>query len=200
MINLRKEERRATIEAAALGILAERGFAGLSMLAVAKAAGASNETLYKWYGDKVGLLSAMIVRDFDEMLAEVEPQLATVVNRILVTELEVLGRGLLALLMGERSVALHRAAAADATGTLGRIVCDGMRSKVLPRISDLLARHGPGADRGAELFLSVLMGDWHLRRVTGAMVAPAEAGISMRAKMAAKTFLVLWRSGVVVNP
>ena len=47
----RKEARASQIEQVAFDLLDKRGAAGLSMRAVAKAARASNETLYRWYGD-----------------------------------------------------------------------------------------------------------------------------------------------------
>ena len=55
-----RTKRAEEIEAAAYRLLEERGYDGLSMQAVAKAAKASNETLYRWYGDKLGLFSALI--------------------------------------------------------------------------------------------------------------------------------------------
>ncbi len=60
---MRDENRRMRqqlIFAATYRLLAEKGYKGTSMLAVAKAAGASNETMYNWYGNKQGLLAAMI--------------------------------------------------------------------------------------------------------------------------------------------
>nr|MEC9418796.1 TetR family transcriptional regulator [Pseudomonadota bacterium] len=49
-----RERRKAAIEAAAIELLLDQGYDNLSMLAVAKKAKASNETLYRWYGDKTG--------------------------------------------------------------------------------------------------------------------------------------------------
>ena len=48
----KKQQRRRQIEAAAYDLLVQYGYDGTSMLAVAKAAKASNETMYRWYGDK----------------------------------------------------------------------------------------------------------------------------------------------------
>ena len=58
--------RKNEIEAAAYTLLAEKGFGGMSMLTLAKTARASNETLYRWYGDKLGLVSRMIARNAAE--------------------------------------------------------------------------------------------------------------------------------------
>ncbi|MEQ8740678.1 MAG: helix-turn-helix domain-containing protein, partial [Hoeflea sp.] len=55
--------RQAQIEQAAYEVLEEKGYAATSMLAIAKRARASNETLYNWYGDKTGLFRALVVRN-----------------------------------------------------------------------------------------------------------------------------------------
>ena len=55
-----KKVRHEVITKAAYGLLAEKGYDGASMLSIAKAAKASNETLYRWYGDKRGLFEAMV--------------------------------------------------------------------------------------------------------------------------------------------
>ena len=59
----RKEKRAREIEAAAYALLEAKGFEGLSMQSVAKMAKASNETLYRWYGDKIGLFEARSSRN-----------------------------------------------------------------------------------------------------------------------------------------
>ena len=50
-----RKARRKEIQQAALALLVQHGYAATTMASVAKAAGASLETLYKWYGDKPGL-------------------------------------------------------------------------------------------------------------------------------------------------
>ena len=63
-----KAQRREQIEMAAYALLAEKGFQNMSMLAVSKAAKASNETLYRWYGDKTGLFKALIATNAERLL------------------------------------------------------------------------------------------------------------------------------------
>ena len=55
-----KLESKLRIEQAAYELIDEFGYDGISMLKIAKRAKASNETLYKWYGDKKGLFSALV--------------------------------------------------------------------------------------------------------------------------------------------
>ena len=60
MTDTSREARTHQIANAAYALLEERGYGGMSMLAVAKRARASNETLYRWFGDKTGLFRALI--------------------------------------------------------------------------------------------------------------------------------------------
>lgn len=192
MIRERRDRRRDEIEAAAYGVLEAGGYGAMSMLAVARAAGASNETLYRWYGDKAGLVAALIGRNADEVAAAVEAAMAAAQG--LEAELETVGIALLGMLVGARAVALNRAAAGDVTGALGRALAEGGRSRVMPLIARMMARHGAG---GAEVFLALLVGDWQVRRVTGAMAQPTEPQIRARVAQAVADLLVLLRAGRV---
>lgn len=58
-----RDARAREIEVAAYILLEEQAFARVSMQAIARAARASNQTLYRWYGDKIGLFRALIVRN-----------------------------------------------------------------------------------------------------------------------------------------
>jgi AcrR family transcriptional regulator len=71
-----RNERRDAIEAAAYELLATKGYLGTSMLAVARKAKASNETLYRWYGDKQGLFRSMVERNAEAVRRSLEAALA----------------------------------------------------------------------------------------------------------------------------
>ena len=187
----RKDKRRAEIEAVAYRLMAERGYAGMSMLMLAKAVGASNETLYRWYGDKPGLVRAMIAANAAEVLAMLE---AAAERKLpLDAELREVGGRLLALLVGERAVALPRAAAGDASGDLGRELALGARETLMPRLAVLLARHGLDGQAAAECFLGLLLGDWPLSRVIGVMAEPDERAQSVRLSDAVARMMALVR-------
>lgn len=185
-----QERRRAEIEGAAYAVLAEHGLAGTTMLAVARRAKASNETLYAWYGDRLGLFRALIRENAAASRALIVAEAEGARNPLEV--LRDLGSTLLGMLLGERAVALNRAAAADATGELGRVLAEAGRSDVLPLLARLLARAaaegrvGPGdPDAMAALFIDLLVGDLQVRRVTGAMPEPPpSAWIAERAERA----------------
>ena len=59
-------KRQGEIEQAAYALLREDGYGNISMLKVAKRAKASNETLYRWYGDKLGLFGALVAKNAEE--------------------------------------------------------------------------------------------------------------------------------------
>jgi len=179
-----KEARRLAIFEAAYQVLAEKGYKGTSMLAVAKAAGASNETLYNWFGNKQGLLAAMIeenARTASDVLGQVFMQEESAATPNTMQRLEHFGTVLLDLLTSERSVALNRAAAADvsAGGTLGALLSQHGRQKVMPLLAQTFEhaqKEGIIADHDteeiAEIYVTLLLGDIQIRRVIGALQAP----------------------------
>ncbi len=178
----KREARETQIADAAYAILAEKGFLGLSMLAVAKRAKASNETLYRWYGDKTGLFRALIARNAGLVSARLDEM-----DDVGLERLPELGEVLLSMLLSPRAVALNRAAAADASDELGRVLAEAGRGAVFPR---LVTHFGAmfGEARGAEataLWINLLVGDWQIRCATGAMERPDAAALRARATRAA---------------
>ena len=68
----------------------------------------------------------------------------------------------------------------------------------MPRIEQLVAAAAEAgrikvrsAEAGADLFLRLLVGDWQIRRVIGAMEAPGMIAVETRAKEAMAAFLKL---------
>lgn len=177
-----KRQREVAIFAAAYAQLAEHGYGGASMLRIAKAAKASNETLYRWYGDKDGLFTAM-VRDnaaqtralLCEALEEKGEAWAA---------LEAVAPIFLGMILGDRAILLNRAAAADASGALGAAIATGGRGEVMPLLVQLMARvcvgSGNVAEQAAEWFLGLLLGDLQIRRVIGQQNCLASKEIDAR--------------------
>ena len=185
-----KDKREAEIAISAYKLLEEKGFSGVSMLMIARAAKASNETLYRWYGDKAGLFLALVERN----TAEVATVLAEISDGTDPRDgLSQVGPVLLKMLLGERAVALNRAAAGDPSGALGRALAAGGREVVAPRMAKLMARFdmemAPGA--ATELYLSLLIGDQQIRRVIGVLPEPDPDAIKARADAALDQFVRL---------
>ncbi len=184
----RRAERERAIEAAAYEILAERGYGGTSMLLVAQRARASNETMYRWYGDKNGLFAAMVRRNAQAAGERLEAALGS--SRGAGAILRDVAPVLLGLVLGERAVALNRAAAADPTGDLGRIIAEGGRRRIVPLIAELLRRERPDIDGEAlaELFIALVIGDQQIRRIVGDLGPPDDAAIARRVAWALDAF------------
>lgn len=144
-----KRARQAEIAEAAYALVGEKGFGGTSMLAVAKRAKASNETLYRWYGDKIGLFTALI----EDNAAGVQDLLEDALSKGSdpIETLAALGPRLFELLTSDRAIALNRAAAADGTGELGAALTRAGREKVMPLIAQVIAlAEDAGALGGAQ--------------------------------------------------
>lgn len=184
-----RRAREAEIAEAGFAILVEKGAGGFSMLAVARQARASNETLYRWYGDKTGLLRALIVHRAAAVAAEVDAVLigggsaADILDRV--------GALLLDVWTEPRWLALVRVAAADDTGGLGREVDAVWRGWIVPRVVQLFVRLRAAGllydapESAAALWLDVLAGDWGLRAVLGALPTPDAAARTARVVRAA---------------
>lgn len=192
-------ERAKEIEAIALQILETQGYDGLSILSVARAAKASNETLYRWYGNKIGLIEALIARN----TGIVGDALAKSEHLAAVAALRDVGPVLLAMLLSESAIALNRAAATDGTGTLGQALAKSGRDTVAPWIISVMQR---GIENGelssdnaydmAEVYFALLIGDKQVRRVTGALPRPSAESVSQMACVALDRFLRLYSGDV----
>lgn len=137
------DKRRHAIETNAFEVLVEKGYKAASMLEVARRANASNETLYKWYGNKQGLFRALVEANAETVRTYLQDAVAPDGDASDPMEAIVrLGPALLGLVTGDRAVALNRAAVGDVhdTGTLGTIISASGRETVLPLIEALFER------------------------------------------------------------
>jgi AcrR family transcriptional regulator len=195
----KKEKRQQVIFSAAYELLARKGYKGTSMLAVAKAAGASNETMYNWFGNKQGLLAAMIegnASGASSILSEAsskETMNANDINETLVN----FGDVLLQMLTGERAVALSRAAAADVSdgNVLGPLLAENGREKLVPQLVRFFEN---AIDKGnyklhdsremTEIYLALLLADVQIRRVIGVTGAPDPGATKIHSQRVSELF------------
>ncbi len=185
----KKQKRHQEIAEAAYALLASHGYGGTSMLSIAKAAGASNETLYRWYGDKQHLFAEMVQDNAAAVKAELEASLNKDADPA--AALGQIGARLLALLTSERAIALNRAAASDSSGTLGATIAEAGRDTIAPLIGRLIERlmqdRNSTVDDMAEItetYLGLLIGDLQIRRVIGQMKPLSDADCIARSKRA----------------
>ena len=190
----KQNDRRIQIETAAYGLLSLKGYKATSMLEVAKRAKASNETLYKWYGNKQGLFLSMVERSVAasrELLVsslEGDQDLAAI--------LDTFGPQLLQMLTSQRTIVLNRAAAGDVhdTGMLGRTITEGGRDAILPilaQVFDLSEPKGMTGYEVAELYLDILISDLQIRRVIGVLPMLSETDVKARSDRARDIVLKL---------
>jgi AcrR family transcriptional regulator len=188
-----KKIRHEVIKNAAYSLLAAKGYDGASMLSIAKAAKASNETLYRWYGDKRGLFEAMVrdnaedIRTLLENAIEGADEPSETLRRVAPL--------LLTMLLGERAILLNRAAAADPSGELGAAIAAGGRDVIQPLIANLLRAvcgdQGADVRERADWFLGLLIGDLQIRRVIGVLKAPTKSETEARSQNALDVFFKL---------
>lgn len=191
-----RRERRNEILDAAIEILIERGYRETTMLAVAKRANASKETLYSWFGDKTGLFEAVIQRNAERLQQEIAPFLSGAggVGAFLTD----FGVGLLNLLLSESGLAINRAAISEASRdlSLSRALERSGRGATFPLVIDTLRRYeAEGAlnmddpvDAG-EMFLGLLTRDLQVRALLGLQTGLDPSEIRRRAEQATEAFL-----------
>ncbi len=184
-----KLESKLRIEQAAYELIDEFGYDGISMLKIAKRAKASNETLYKWYGDKKGLFSALVETNTTHISKLIED--AAKADKSEIKIIEQLGPLLLEILLGDRAIALNKAAVADPSGELGLALAKAGREAVFPKISRVFDRYLVShsnsridASQITEIYLRLLIGDLQIRRATGAIHALTAKEAKARSKEA----------------
>lgn len=201
MTSRRSEERRRTVLDAALAVLERQGYAGTSMLDIAREARASKETLYAWFGDKKGLFAALVADNAAAVNAVIEAVPTGPAETPIRAVLSEFGAALLALLLGPRAVAINRAAAAEAArdGELGRLLVASGRAATGGRMVALLReRAARGEIEAAEpedafsVFLGLLLRDLQIQVLVGAATAPDGEALRQRAEAAAELFLRLY--------
>src|SRR5688500_677405 len=112
----------------ALRLLVEGGDRALTTSGLARAANCSKESLYKWFGDRDGLLAAMIAHQASKVRTlERSKERLTAEN--LREHLETFARDLIEVLSGDISLALNRLA-------IGQSSRDGSK------LGKLLVEHG----------------------------------------------------------
>jgi AcrR family transcriptional regulator len=201
--------RQQVVLTAALDLLVENGD-GLTMTAVARRASCSKETLYKWFGDRDGLLTATV----QWQAAKVRMPLVDrsgLNAKSLRASIEQFARDLLTVLIGEISVTLNRTAvthAAQEKDSLGAIVLENGPLAIRRRLKPILE-----AGRDARLlrfdssedayrtFFGLVVRDVQIRLLLGDKTLTqtnVEANIEADVKSATDQFFALY--GAKANP
>jgi AcrR family transcriptional regulator len=191
--------RQGDVLDAALSLLVETG-EGFTMTALARRASCSKETLYKWFGDRDGLLTATV--QYQAAKVRVVPVDAAHLDaETLRDALERFATDLLTVLTGEISVALNRLAVAHA-GTdrpgLGAVVLHNGRHAIGRRLKPLLeAGRAAGllafsdAEAAFRTYFGLVVRDVQIRLMLGDQFDISSKAIAAEAKTAVEQFWVL---------
>jgi len=203
----RKDEvftpRQQQVLTAALDLLVEQGDR-LTMTSVARRAQCSKETLYKWFGDRDGLLTATV------QWQALKVRVPQVDRRKLDAEtlrqsMESFARDLLATIAGDVSVTLNRLAVSHAAGEgsgLGAIVLENgplaIRQRMKPVLEagrDARLIRFDSADEAYRSFFGLVVRDVQIRLLLGEARRPDGAEIARDAARAVGQFLTIYGTG-----
>ena len=195
--------RQEEVLDAVLDLLAE-GRDALTMSAVAERASCSKETLYKWFGDRDGLLTATVRWQASKVRAGSYDG-ARLDASALRGSLEAFAVNWLKVISSRTSIALNRVAVSHAgsgSSNLGQIVLANGRFAIGERLKPLLE-----AARGARLlafddtetafrtFFGLVGRDVQIRLLLGDTLRLTDAEIARDAARATQQFLTLYGAG-----
>lgn len=192
--------RQQDVLDATLALMVEEGD-GVTMAAVARRASCSKETLYKWFGDRDGLLTATVQWQASKVRV---PSLDR--SRIdlasLTVSLEQFASGWLSVISSETSIALNRLAVSHAGSgrtNLGAIVLENGRLAMGRRLKPVLeAGREAGllrfedTETAFRAFFGLVARDVQIRLLLGDRLKMTAAEIGRDATLATKQFLALY--------
>lgn len=193
------DARRDALLDAALELLREQGYRDTTMLQIATRARASKNTLYRHFETKEALFAALVARASRSINEELAAALAG--GAPLERTLERFGENLLRLLTGPTSVAINRAAIAEALSApeIGRALAQSGRGRTGPLAIRYLQQQAESgvlrpldAAEAFETFVGLLVGDLQVRVLAGTAPPPDAAQLRRRARAATRRFVRLF--------
>lgn len=164
-----RDRRRDAILDAAIGRFTAHGYGGTTIEAIAADAGVTKRTIYSWFGDLAGVLSAAVERQHAYLIAVDTPGSDA-------ESLEDAATRLVLALHADISVALHRLVIAESPRfpevAAGFYAAGPARS--IAFLSERLGLASPAGQPGprAEQLYTLLLGEPHRRRLLGLTPAP----------------------------
>jgi AcrR family transcriptional regulator len=194
--------RQKDVLDAALALMVEQGDQ-LTMTAVASRASCSKETLYKWFGDRDGLLTATVQWQAAKVTVGAVDR-AHLDLASLAARLEEFAVNWLSVISTKTSIALNRMAVSHAGSDkrdLGAIVLENGRFAIARRLKPVLeAGRDAGllafddAEAAFRTFFGLVARDVQIRLLLGDRFALTKADIARDAAAAAGQFLTLYAS------
>lgn len=193
-------ERQKDVLDAALALLMEAGDQ-LTMAGVARRASCSKETLYKWFGDRDGLLTAMVQWQASKVRVEPVDRARLDLAR-LTAALKGFAADWLRVVSSPTSIALNRLAVAHAGSDkpgLGAIVLENGRFALARRLKPVLEAGREkellafdDAEAAFRTFFGLVARDVQMRLLLGDRTKLTEAEVIGDAAEATRQFLALY--------
>lgn len=185
----------------ALRLLVEGGDRALTTASIARAANCSKESLYKWFGDRDGLLTAMV--RWQASKVRVVPVAREKLDaELLFSSLEHFARDWLLVLSGRTSVALNRLAvshSASGKSALGDIVLSNGPVAMAKRLKPILEMGQEAKllafddiDEAFRAFFGLVVRDMQIRLLLGDRQELTDAEVIRDARRATKQFFALY--------
>jgi AcrR family transcriptional regulator len=193
--------RQSSVLEEALRLIVSGGEKALTTAGVARAANCSKESLYKWFGDRNGLMEAMVAYQASKVKTGEIPH-GALTPEVFERLLREFATGLLEVLSGEVSLALNRLAigqaGSDGAG-LGATLLERGRRQIGRREAALLLsakRAGlidfDDANEAYETLYGLIVKDLHVRMLLGEDIASMRKGFGERVEKAVGRFLKLY--------
>lgn len=193
--------RQGDVLACALRLLVEGGEKAMTTAAIARAANCSKESLYKWFGDRDGLLAAVITYQASKVRTP-GPAGETPVAADYRARLETFAADLLSVLCGDVSLALNRLAigqASRADAPLGRLLLERGRRAISERAHALLETGRVlkyldyrDADDAYQTLYGLIVRDVHIRALLGEDAGATPRDFEAQAASAVEKFYRLF--------
>lgn len=192
--------RQQQVLTAALDLLVEQGDR-LTMTSVARRASCSKETLYKWFGDRDGLLTATVQWQAAKVRVPLVDRRRLDVNS-LKSSVEQFARDLLGTIVGEVSVTLNRLAITHAGAdkhSLGGIVLENGPLAIRKRLKPVLEAGREArvlrfdtSEEAYRCFFGLVVRDVQIRLLLGETIALGEMEIARDAARATDQFFAIY--------
>lgn len=198
-------DRQREVLSVVLELMVEEGD-GFSMAKVARRAKCSKETLYNWFTDRDGLLTATVQWQASRVVMPVM-EAKGLSREAFENGLAEFAQSWLTVITGDVSIALNRAAVSHAGSgktNLGAIVLLNGPFAMAKRLGSIF-KIGQSAglisytdEREAfKTFFGLVIGDVQIRALLGELAKPSKTEIQKSAALAAGQFLKLYQVGIV---
>ena len=173
----RGEARKAAIAQVALEVFLERGFGEVTVDQIAQQAGASKQTIYKFFGDRDGLITHTLGLELEAVIAPMRAAAAG--DRDPVERLREFGAAYQKVIFSSRCLRIYRYVVGEINERpeLGTAFTDMVTEYVVSLASPIIAAvAGSDAARTAELadaFIGTLQGTEFNRALAGKTATPA---------------------------